>query len=327
MNVNKIILSLVVIGAVAAIAVGGTMAYFSDTETSTGNTISAGVIDISVDGQNPWNETYLEDLTDLKPGDVKYIEFTVKNEGQNPVVLRKMIDGVVTDGGLTTEPECDEANGIWTAPSTCDGGTQDDDLSKAITYEMTVTPEGGSPIVVISEDWNLGLNDVKDLWMPLGTIPAGKTLVVKQSYRLAPETTNWAQGDKITFNIELYAEQRLGAGTPTNVGIVMDNKTGDSDWYSVVDGTLAVLNRDGQNYTVNAFGLEAGQTYRLVYSNDPYSSFTEIASDSADLDGNLVLVGNNLPANLTDAKIWLLYGASGWGDNLKNLWETNLVTY
>ena len=46
---KKIILSLSVIGVVAAIAVGGTIAYFSDTETSVGNTFTAGTIDISLD--------------------------------------------------------------------------------------------------------------------------------------------------------------------------------------------------------------------------------------------------------------------------------------
>lgn len=49
---KKILISLSVIGAVAAIAVGGTIAYFSDTETSTGNTFTAGELDLKfqVDG-------------------------------------------------------------------------------------------------------------------------------------------------------------------------------------------------------------------------------------------------------------------------------------
>ena len=330
MNVNKIVISLVVIGAVAAIAIGGTVAYFSDTETSVGNIISAGVIDISVDNQNPWTQTYLDGFTDLKPGDLKEITFTVKNEGQNPVVLRKMIEGLVPDGGITTEPECQDAGGVWdNSQQTCTGGNQDDDLSKAIIYDMTVTPEDGSAIVVIPESWNLRLSDVANLWVPLGTIPAGKTLIVEQSYRLAPDTGNWAQGDKLTFNIKLYAEQRMGDGSPTDSGIVLDNKTGDSDWYSVPDGILAVLNKTGAtSYVLNAFGLEANQPYRLVYSNDPYSVFTLIQTYTSDVNGEIAdLSGSGLPGTLTNGKIWLLYGATGWGDNLKNLWETNLVTY
>ncbi|MFH1527918.1 MAG: TasA family protein, partial [Bacteroidota bacterium] len=55
---KKILVSLSVIVAVAAIAVGGTIAYFSDTETSTGNTFTAGAIDLTID-----NESYAIDYT------------------------------------------------------------------------------------------------------------------------------------------------------------------------------------------------------------------------------------------------------------------------
>jgi len=46
---KKILVSLCVIGAVAAIAVGGTIAYYSDVEVSTGNTFTAGELDLKVD--------------------------------------------------------------------------------------------------------------------------------------------------------------------------------------------------------------------------------------------------------------------------------------
>ena len=52
---KKIIISLSVIGAVAAIAVGGTIAYFSDTETSQGNTFTAGELDLQVDSTCHYN--------------------------------------------------------------------------------------------------------------------------------------------------------------------------------------------------------------------------------------------------------------------------------
>ena len=54
MNKN-ILVSLAIIGAVAAIAIGGTVAYFSDTETSTGNTFTAGSIDLKVDNHCWYN--------------------------------------------------------------------------------------------------------------------------------------------------------------------------------------------------------------------------------------------------------------------------------
>ena len=46
---KKIYLSLVVVVAATAVVVGATTAFFSDTETSTGNVFTAGSIDLKVD--------------------------------------------------------------------------------------------------------------------------------------------------------------------------------------------------------------------------------------------------------------------------------------
>jgi len=81
---KRLIISLSVIGIVAAIAIGGTIAYFNDVETSSGNTFTAGAIDLKVDNHSWYNGVYqsglsweLNDLTgqlffnfgDLKPTD------------------------------------------------------------------------------------------------------------------------------------------------------------------------------------------------------------------------------------------------------------------
>jgi len=52
---KKIILSVAMIAAVAAVAIGATTAYFSDVETSTGNTFTAGAIDLTVDSTQHYN--------------------------------------------------------------------------------------------------------------------------------------------------------------------------------------------------------------------------------------------------------------------------------
>ena len=87
---KKIIISLGIIGLAAAIAIGATTAFFSDTETSTGNTFTAGAIDLKIDNTSyvtdnagelvasPSNTWTLDDLigklffsfADLKPGDI-----------------------------------------------------------------------------------------------------------------------------------------------------------------------------------------------------------------------------------------------------------------
>ncbi|MBI5405910.1 hypothetical protein HY972_02645 [Candidatus Kaiserbacteria bacterium] len=81
---KRILLSLGVIVFVVAATLGATGAFFSDTETSTGNTFTAGAIDLKVDNESYYNGVLnqdttweLKDLTiekffnflDLKPGD------------------------------------------------------------------------------------------------------------------------------------------------------------------------------------------------------------------------------------------------------------------
>ena len=87
---TKILLSGATVLAAAALIIGGTFAFFSDTETSTGNTFEAGAIDLLVDNtsyvtnsdgvlvESPNTSWALDDLTghlffnflDLKPGDI-----------------------------------------------------------------------------------------------------------------------------------------------------------------------------------------------------------------------------------------------------------------
>ena len=56
-NVNsKILLSGAAIVAAAALIIGATFAFFSDTETSTNNTFTAGAIDLKVDSTSHYNE-------------------------------------------------------------------------------------------------------------------------------------------------------------------------------------------------------------------------------------------------------------------------------
>lgn len=79
MFMKRILISLSIIGLVSAVAFGATRAYFSDTETSSGNTFTAGAIDLKIDYQCGENCYYpLQDLDDgnsffnycdIKPGD------------------------------------------------------------------------------------------------------------------------------------------------------------------------------------------------------------------------------------------------------------------
>ncbi len=95
---KKILVSLSIIAAVAAVIVGATTAYFSDTETSTGNTLTAGTLDLYVNGQNPL-EGPVVTLSDLKPSIPQYVEKSFKVV-DNPANVWLHITDVECDGGV-----------------------------------------------------------------------------------------------------------------------------------------------------------------------------------------------------------------------------------
>ena len=80
--IGLIIAALLVIAMVA----GGTIAYFSDTETSVGNVFTAGTIDLSINGQNPWTARIDGSWGDYKPDQtVAAAQITLTNVGTNPM--------------------------------------------------------------------------------------------------------------------------------------------------------------------------------------------------------------------------------------------------
>ncbi|NHN61156.1 MULTISPECIES: TasA family protein [Halorussus] len=77
---RKVLGSLGVIGVASAGAGAGTFAYFSDTESSTGNTISAGTLNLTADG-NDGSATTTVSVDDVAPGETGSDSTTLVNAG------------------------------------------------------------------------------------------------------------------------------------------------------------------------------------------------------------------------------------------------------
>ena len=137
---KKILISLSVIAAVAAIAIGGTIAYFSDVETSTGNTFTAGELDLIVDingvDQNPL-VSKLFDLDDMKPGDKGEVTLSLK-VADNPAC--GFVDISIYDDldNNCTEPEGIDEGG--TTPGCTKPGELNDAINWMIWLDQGVTP-------------------------------------------------------------------------------------------------------------------------------------------------------------------------------------------
>lgn len=134
---KKLIISLSVIGVVAMIAIGGTIAYFSDTETSVGNRFVAGKLNLKIDnachyngqecvcsepGQCLWQGTDEEcfcawsvkdlagelffDLDDIKPGDFGEDTVSLHIDNNDAWVCAEIANLVSDDNGCE-KPESD----------------------------------------------------------------------------------------------------------------------------------------------------------------------------------------------------------------------------
>ena len=129
---KKILYSLLSIGVISTIVIFASNAFFSDTETSTGNILKAGKVDLLVDsscsynGQassecGTWDSKNLTSekffhFSDVKPGDYGENTISLKVE-DNPSWLCMAITPTANDDVSSNEPELKETGEILNNPS------------------------------------------------------------------------------------------------------------------------------------------------------------------------------------------------------------------
>lgn len=101
---RKILFSIMTIALVGALIGGGIYAYFSDVETSTGNTFTAGTLNLKVGDDDP--TTVSINITDVKPTDTgTAATWLTKNIGSISGTLDVSIGSIVNNENTLTEPE------------------------------------------------------------------------------------------------------------------------------------------------------------------------------------------------------------------------------
>ena len=202
-KMKSVLGSVLVIGIVAAMMTAGTQSWYSDTETSVGNTFTAGTLDLKIwdSGSGAWiddpevptvNDLWNNMVNNLKPGDSGTIVIPVKNAGTIDGYADIHIMNVVNNPGVTTEPEPTLDNGelgsaiLVNISYDSDGdGVADETLVsqetldnlECIPYTASTALAGGS-----TANW------IIDLWLP-GTVG------------------NEIQGDSVTCDIEFSLDQ------------------------------------------------------------------------------------------------------------------------
>lgn len=120
---KKMLLSVLIIGVVATVAGAGTWAAFSDSETSDGNTFTAGTLDLKLNGLDGITGFSIGDVASNAQGNAGTI--TVKNAGT-------ISGNLVVSSANIVEDE----NGMNDAEQAVDSTAADGELGSAITISI-----------------------------------------------------------------------------------------------------------------------------------------------------------------------------------------------
>jgi len=200
-KLNTRILSSTIVIALMSMALGlGATAYFSDTETSTGNTFTAGTLDLQVNGDD--SNIVAFTVSNMRPGNQPKTTYTLNNIGSLSGYL-DLENIVVTDNenGIT-DPE-DDAGDV--TPSV-------GELSSVVNLRLFIDLDGngwiGTGDIVFFNDYVANLPSNFELDEP---IAAGGTIYITAllDWWNTPND-NLAQGDSMIIDIEFELGQNTG---------------------------------------------------------------------------------------------------------------------
>ncbi len=184
---KAVFVAMFLVGLVAAGIGAGTWAYFSDTETSSGNYIAAGTLDLKLgDGESTWyDDPNIPDYTvsDVYPGWGDWLDFYAKNFGSISGDLYMKVT-YTERGGDNPEAE-----------GSPDDAVLDDNLYVAVYVDGTL------------------LNNQTLSWWAsqgyysLGSLTAGSMAHIKIEVYIPTTVGNEIQGDTVTIDVEFKLMQ------------------------------------------------------------------------------------------------------------------------
>lgn len=240
-KVNVTVIATIMFMLVVSMGVGaGTLAYFSDAETSVNNVIGAGTLNIQVhDADEGWVDgTPLHasiNIPTMAPGDeVASDVITIKNVGSMTVpAILVGFDNMVAHDGIHPNNE-----GVGYDEYIL----QQIVLTKIVMYS-DVNPGSGFDTETFdatnanaylaawgtTQDGSISLYDLKYFGMPAGSspltwfwfengnvmspntaiLPVNGVCSIQFYFKLLDTTDNYAQGDYVTFDTSLYATQKM----------------------------------------------------------------------------------------------------------------------
>lgn len=291
MNYAKLFMSLGIVAALGALAVGGTTALYGDVESSTGNTFTAGDVDLQIgnesyysalnpsfDGtsdsllpENEQNTFSVGDLdegqvffafNDLKPGDLSEDTITMRVD-TNDSYMCAYLETTADDDGTCNEPELDDD------PSCVEGNADefDGELGEALNFafwvddgdnvfedDETVVMTGNAASAQNGLAYALADTDTADLFGDNGNVLEGG-----EEYHIGKA---WCFGaltaDNTTALPSTDAGEELdggpdtrGSGVACDAGTTVDNAS-QTDVVEGIVAFYAVQERNNAGFTCDA---------------------------------------------------------------------------
>lgn len=180
---KKMLISILMLGAVMCIASAGTWAYFDSSQTVTGNQITTGEIKLDVINQFYNKPPLLVPMVaeNVMPGDI--------DVRINPIPARAKNIGSI-DGVLS----------LKIVPSDEDDGS----LSKYLMIKATTSPDPGEgQTVILWDGTSTGLQEICDL-----DFGKGEYIYYIYSFPDDGHPQNEAQGKTFKFNVEYSLKQK-----------------------------------------------------------------------------------------------------------------------
>lgn len=244
--------SLIAMGAASTAAGAGTVALFSDAETSGPNTIQAGTLDLSVNGSGS-NAVF--DVSNVAPGDSDSVSTTLRNDGTLPGYLTFGITGFRTPENGVNEPENDaEAENDPLGSNT--GGDHTGELAQRLLVRMKLVIDGSDHYLVgtdseyrVAAGVRLGEYDLSEAaGMTDLQLDSGEAVEFVTDYKIPSDVGNEIQGDGVTLEAVFALTQEPGQT------VVPEVREVDADTIGIADNDAGVrfdvTNDFGQELTI-----------------------------------------------------------------------------
>lgn len=183
MPMKKILLSVSMLAVVATLGIGATNAIFSDDEASTGNTFTAGAVDLTIDNESYYNGQLNEGTSWLKPANL--------DDGQGPAdgayLFFDFDDVKPGDWGEDTISLHVNNNDSWLCVDVTLTSDDDNGLTEPESYDGDNSDGVGEGELADAIDFKWWADDGDNVYEddetllpagPLGNLAVGETAVV-----------------------------------------------------------------------------------------------------------------------------------------------------